>query len=817
MSDEPTTRRLPRRVYACVGLLSLAVLMLQIALNRLFSYTSWHHLAYISVSLALLGFGASGSLLATIPRLGGRSLRAGLSLYSALAALGAAAAFTVLGSVPVDFGDVLERPSQLALLILHFAVVSTPFFFAGLAIAIALREAGTEVGRLYFFDLVGAGLGCLLAVLAIDALGTPRVLGGMVLLFAAAGLVVAERRSPLTVLLLGLSATGAAAALLPTPASLAFLPSRDKLIAPWLEEGVTHYSRWGALFRTDLVGGREEEARRGGYRDHGISPGFRGASPAFRLIFHDGTAGALLYRVTGSPGEFEMFRHHVMTSPYLMLDRPEVLIVGVGGGADVVNALENGATRVVGAELDPLTVDLITREHADYTNHIFERPDVEIRVGEGRHFVRSTDDRFDLIQLTGVDTLAALSSGAYILAENYLYTVEAYRDFFHILRDDGLLSIAAVDHSPAWGYARHALRFASLSHAALRERGVERPHEHVMVISEPSGIAQFEVLTRLRPFTEQEIDRALSFLDAEGLEAWYVPGRPRRQLPSFRNLLEASEAGRGAFFAHTFLDLRPTRDDRPFFFSFYKWRHLLDHSDEIDPGHLLATGQLTLVLILALAICFSAVAILLPLAVGRHRERPLPGRFAFLAYFAALGAGFIFAEISFVQRFLLFLGHPLYSLSVILFSFLTAAGVGAHLSERLPAVPRRVLPALVGVLTLLVAAYVVLTPPLFDALLATSLAVRIAITVLLCAPLGGLLGMFFPYGIRLLTPHDPEFTAWAWAVNGCLTVVGSVTSVILATAWGFVAVIGLCLAIYWAGVIAFLRGHARLGASAPVE
>jgi hypothetical protein len=647
MSDEPTIRRLPRRVYACVGLLSLAVLMLQIALNRLFSYTSWHHLAYISVSLALLGFGASGSLLATIPRLGGRSLRAGLSVYAALAALGAAAAFTVLGSVPVDFGDVLERPSQLALLIVHFAVVSVPFFFSGLAIAIALREAGTEVGRLYFFDLVGAGLGCLLAVLAIDALGTPRVLGGMVLLFAAAGLVVVERRSPLTVLLLGLSAIGAAAALLPTPASLAFLPSRDKLIAPWLEEGVTHYSRWGALFRTDLVGGREKEVRRGGYRDHGISRGFRGASPPFRLIFHDGTAGALLYRVTGSPGEFEMFRHHVMTSPYLMLDRPEVLIVGVGGGADVVNALENGAARVVGAELDPLTVDLITREHADYTNHIFERPEVEILVGEGRHFVRSTDDRFDLIQLTGVDTLAALSSGAYILAENYLYTVEAYRDFFRILRDDGLLSIAAVDHSPAWGYARHALRFASLSHAAL-------------------------------------------------------------------------------------------------------------------------------------------------------------------------GAGFIFAEISFVQRFMLFLGHPLYSLSVILFSFLTAAGVGAHLSERLPALPRRVLPALVGVLTLLVTAYVVLTPLLFDALLATSLAVRSAITVLLCAPLGGLLGMFFPYGIRLLTAHDPEFTAWAWAVNGCLTVVGSVTSVILATAWGFVAVIGLCLAIYWAGVGAFLRGYARLDASVRV-
>jgi hypothetical protein len=435
---------------------------------------------------------------------------------------------------------------------------------------------------------------------------------------------------------------------------------------------------------------------------------------------------------------------------------------------------------------------------------------VEIHASEGRHFVRSTDRRYDLIQLTGVDTLAALSSGAYVLAENYLYTTGAYRWYLRALRDDGVLSIGALDFHPRSGYPRHALRFSALSHEALSEEGVARPHEHVMVIAAARDPAEFEVLTGKRPFTDAEIDAVERFIDANQFEPWYLPNRPQRQLPLFRTLLEGSEAERAAFFESTFLDLRVTTDDRPFFFSFYKWRHLLEHRDEIDVGHTLATGQIVLALMLALAVLFSAVTIALPMVRARAAAGAMPGRAGFLAYFAALGAGFIFAEISFVQRFILFLGYPTYSLTVMLFSFLTAAGVGAHLSGRLPDRPARVLPALVAALTALVVFYVLALPANFDALLAAPLAVRVATTVALCTPLGGLLGTFFPYGIRLTGAINRDFVAWAWAVNGCLTVVGSVMSIIVAMTFGFTVVIGLFLAIYWLGAVAFVRTYARV-------
>jgi hypothetical protein len=206
---------------------------------------------------------------------------------------------------------------------------------------------------------------------------------------------------------------------------------------------------------------------------------------------------------------------------------------------------------------------------------------------------------------------------------------------------------------------------------------------------------------------------------------------------------------------------------------------------------------------------FSVVTNALPMLRVRDAGH-MPGRLGFLAYFAALGAGFIFAELCFVQRFVLFLGNPTYSLTVMLFSFLTAAGIGAYLSGGLPDRPERVLPALVGALAILVGFYEVALPAIFARLIAAPLAVRIVTTVLLCAPLGGVLGMFFPYGIRLTSALNRDFVAWAWAVNGCLTVVGSVTSIIIAISYGFTVVVGLFLLIYVVGAACFVRTYRRV-------
>jgi hypothetical protein len=817
----PAGTDLPRRVFVAVAVVSAAVLMLQIVLNRIFSFTIWYHFAYISVSLALLGFAASGAMLAAFPRLGGGSVEESLGRCCLWSALSTVVVLLVVGSVRLNPFAAVRSPLELGTLAVYFLAVSVPFFFAGLAITIALRAAGPAVNRLYFADLVGAGLGCAAVVYAIDAFGGPRAVLVTAALLALAGVVVSGRGAPrlrtanLVAGALVLAVTG------PLPGWLAFPPSPDKNIARWLRTGKPYFSRWGALFRTDLMGARESESTFGGYRVQGVSPRFRGNVPAYRMIFHDGGASAIMYQSTRDVDGFEMFRHHVLTAPYVVRAAPDVLVIGVGGGADVVNALANGARSVTGAELNPVTVDLVTEHFRDFTGGVYDRPDVAIRKSEGRHFVGSTDQRFDLIQLTGVDTLAALSSGAYVLSENYLYTVEAYAAYFGALRADGVLSIGALDFHPDEGYPRHALRFAALSREALARRGAARPHEHVMLVAEKrsprrKGVAEFELLTKKEPFSAAEVAAIERFVDANDFEAWYLPGRPDRQRPLFRTVLEGDGPAREAFLADTFLDLRPTTDDRPFFFSFYKWRHLFEHRREIDVGHTLATGQVVLALILVLAVAFSAATIALPMLRVRAAARAMPGRVGFLAYFAALGAGFIFAEISFVQKFILFLGYPTYSLSVMLFTFLTAAGIGAWLSGRLPADPARVLPALAAALTALVLFYVVALGGIFEAVLAASLPLRMATTVALAAPLGGVLGTFFPYAVRLLSAVNRDFVAWAWAVNGCFTVVGSVLSIIVAMTWGFTAVIVLALAVYWVGVASFVRTHRRVGPASAV-
>jgi predicted membrane-bound spermidine synthase len=654
-------------------------------------------------------------------------------------------------------------------------------------------------------------------VAAIDLLGTPRCVLAVAVLFAlAGGLAAPAGARGLRALNVALAAAIALAAA-PLADALPFRPSRDKDIYRFLEDGAVYYTRWSSIFRTDMIGAKGRDMTAGGYRGGeglgrgGTSTTYEGVSPPYRYIVHDGGAAAILYKVSDGLHDFGLFRHHVLTTPYVVRERPAVLVIGVGGGADVINALVNGAAHVTGVELDPDTVDLLVRRFRDYTGGLYERPDVELHASEGRHFVRSSGARFDLIQITGVDTLAALSSGAYVLAENYLYSVEAYHDYFGALNPDGILSIGTFDVHPQRGFPRHVVRFAAVAEQALRERGAARPADHLAIVSEGRS-GHVEVLTKLSPFTAAELDALERFVEENRFQSWYLPGRPARQLPLFRSLLESDAQGRERFFEQQFLNVRATRDDQPFFFSYYKWGRLLEHRDEIDPGHTLATGQLVLALLLGLGIVFSAVAILLPLVRVRAGAAGMPGRFGFLAYFAALGAGFILAEISFVQRFILFLGYPTYSLTVTLFSLLTSAGAGAWLSGRLPDDPRRALPALTLALTALVGLYALALPALFAALLAAPLALRIAVSVAAIAPLGLLLGMYFPYGIRLTSAWNRDFVAWAWAVNGCLTVVGSVASIILAMTFGFRTVIVLFVVIYWLGAASFTATWRRVAA-----
>jgi hypothetical protein len=801
-----------RLLYGGVFLVSASVLVLQIALTRLFSFTIWYHFAYVTISVALLGYGASGAFVSVFPRLAGDSPAHRLPSYALGSGLSIVLALLAFAYVPFHPFQVRTNPvTQIPMMVVFYAAATIPFFFAGLCVSSALKTLSDRVSRLYFADLLGAGVGCAVVILAIKALTTPGAVVAAAVAVSLAGVLFSlsgERRRSLLPLA---GAVAIAVIGLVIVSTVRFLPSPEKFlhsfIAAGVEKGMVDYGhRWTAIFRTDVFGFTNEDFwRRGSYAGWGISPYWRERaiteSPRIRIITHDGDAAAVIYNFDGDLSKLEMFDHHILKTPYVLLDRPHVLVIGVGGGTDIVNAVKNGAQHVTGIELDPVTVEAVRRDQADFAGHLYDRADVTVVAGEGRSTLRHSDERYDLIQMTGVDTLAALSTGAYVLSESYLYTVEAMHEFLDHLAPGGLLCIIVADErgGSGGGFPRHTMRQLSLFVTALHERGIEDAGSRIAVLASTEGVPQVALLLKNGPFTPEERQRLGEFALRLGFKIWALPGR---ELPTLHSqFLHMTAREQERFLAEAPLWLTPTTDDNPFFFNFYRWQSLGPSLNEVDVGHTLATGQIVLGLILVFSILLSTLLILFPLFVFQRRGLETRGRWGFVAYFVALGLGFILLEISFIQKFVLFLGYPTYSLTVVLFSLLTFSGIGSFLTGRMRTRPEQRLAFLFAALAVVSIACVLCLPFLFQAFLGSSLAVRVAVSSLVLLPLGLVLGMFFPSGIQLVRLTNESFVPWAWGINGCASVVGTVLSVVLAMSLGFRMVTFISLGIYGVGVL----------------
>jgi hypothetical protein len=431
--------------------------------------------------------------------------------------------------------------------------------------------------------------------------------------------------------------------------------------------------------------------------------------------------------------------------------------------------------------------------------------------------VRSHPGEVDLLQITAVDTFAAQTTGAYVLAESYLYSVEALGDFFDHLAPDGILSIAIGDllYNDPEIPTPYSARLALVAREALRRRGIDDARAHVALAGQ--GIPNFRaapdqivagawiqvLLVKPTPFTAEETERLRRYLADAGFALRLAPDG-RDDDPHLGGLLFADETVLPAALDAQIYDVAPITDDRPFFFHVLPWSGLvLDRRiDWTHPGS--GTGQLVLLMMLGQALVLGGALVALPLLRGARGALPAPATVGFLLYFTALGLGFLLVEISFVQKYVLLLGYPTYSLSVTIFSLLVFAAAGAALSRRFWSRPRRLLKVLLGVTLGLLAAEILALPWLREQLLAASLPARIATTVLLQLPLGLALGMYFPTGLELLRRREPRLVPWAWAVNGVASVAASVLAVILGMAIGFSGVAIVAGGIYTVGTLSLL-------------
>lgn len=742
---------------------SAASLLLELSLTRIFSVTLFYHFAFLVVSLALFGTAVAGVglyLRGRLPRperlgtwLAAWSLGFGLS---AILALWVALAV----QVPADLG-----PGALPKLALLFGACALPFFFSGLCLAMAVAALPAHVSRVYAFDLGGAALGCLLTLPALDLLGGPgAVLLGASLGAAGGALLASGRRARLLFALpagMLLILTG-----LELGAGVFRVPS-----AKATDEGRVVFSAWNAFSRVTVSETRE---------------------PLLWLHIDSDAATAIFRGSLEDQARTSRRFVEARLASLVHALRPggHALIIGPGGGADVVGALQRGMGRVTGAELNPIIVDQVMKgRFADQSGRLYFRPEVDIQVAEGRAFVQASETRYDVIQATLVDTWAATSAGAFALSENNLYTLEAFETFLDHLRPGGLLSMTRWLRQPPREFAR----LITLGVEALRRRGVEDRGQHLFAAS---GNRAATFLLKNEPFAPAELERLRAICQEDGLRVLYDPAAPYPP-DDLVAALARSRAPETIWAAHP-LDISPPTDDRPFFFYTTRPRDFLARAFSEDGE----TGVRVLGWLLVVVLGACLLFILGPLLVFRRRALASGrgvGPLALL-YFAGLGVGFIGLELAWMQPFILFLGHPVHALGVVLFSLLLSSGVGARLTHRVP--PGRALAAVglsLAVLTGLVIAFGLGLGPLFRALMGLPLPARIALAALLLVPAGLVMGRLMPLGLKLVGDREPGALPWAWGVNGAASVLGSALAVALGMNLGSRITQLVALAFYLAG------------------
>ena len=817
--------------YVALFLLSAATLTFEINLTRILSVAQFYHFAFMVVSLALLGFGASGTFLMLFPRLQERDPACTLPRLGWGFALTAIASYALTLYVPFDSFRIAHDWRQGAVLALHYVALATPFFCSGAAVASLLAARPDRANRTYAANLTGSAVGCLLAV------GAPSLVGGQgtVLLSAAlAGLSAltlqsqarrptphASRLTPhalrftfhvsrftqsLLVLILVI------AALHPPPfLSIRLSPYKSLSYALLYPDAERILQRWNGFSRVDVVKSGSIRSLPGrGFRCPGQPP------PQLGLTV-DGDDLSPISHVAPGFGPTALagtldFTDCLLTAlPYRLRPDARALVLEPRGGFDVLVALAEGAQAVTAVEANPLIVEAVQAQ-GEWAGDLYDDPRVAVVVEEGRSYARRTQDRYDVVVLSLTAPQRTVSSGAYSLAEDYRYTVEAFTDYLARLDEDGLLVVSRwLQVPPSEGIRAFALAVEAV------ERAGGDPRTSIVALR---SYRQMLLLIRRGAFTYGELEMVRAFAAPRAFDLVYLPGICPDEVNRFNVLPEPDyyracvallEAGdRDAWYRAYPFDVRPPNDDQPFFGHFFRWRQVPDvlamagHTWQPFGG----AGYFVLLALLALALLVAGMLILLPLAarrsvppasgarVGRRRMRA-PG--AMLGYFGLLGLGYLCVEIPLLQRFILFLGHPAYAMATVLFALLLSSGLGSLLSRRVS------LRLVLILLPVLVGAYAVGLPVLFDATLAAPLGSRLIIAVAALFPPGLLMGTPFPKGLALLERRVPALTSWAWGVNGAVSVVASILAALLALSFGFSAVLALGAACYlgaWGALLA---------------
>ena len=726
---------------------TLSTLILELSLTRIFSVVFYYHFAFLAISIALFGLGAGGVFSYAVAGWRG-------NIYFKLGTLAILNSFAVL--LCLIFILSRTNPDKTALTAVFFAS-ALPFFFSGTVVSMAVAEGIQRVDRLYFFDLLGAASGCLALVPLLDKFGGPNTVLATSVLFAVSAAIWYNLAGTLRGRVAGVAL------------ALAFV---SLIVYNWRRQPIDiHYAKGRPLPHEDFV--QWNSFSRVGMTRH---PG--------PMIFIDADASTGIPQFDLDhlkPGEKDILLHQGPGFPYTLRPGAKTLVIGPGGGWDIARAIASGSKDVTGVEINPIIANTIMRQRfPDLSGRLYFRPEVRVFVEDGRSFVRRSEEKYQVLQATLVDTWASTAAGAFALSENTLYTTDAFRDYLNHLTGDGLMAFTR------WGFEppRESLRLISLAMAALGDLGEREPWKHVIVVREDAEKlagwgAQDTVVIFRKPVAGEDVSRALAAIKNSHLQLIYAPGQQTQN--EFAQLLLSPEPAK--FLKAYPFDVTALDDDRPFFFYTVQtrdmWKLFANTGRAAD--YKINKALPLLIELLGVSLVATAIILALPPLLLRVRLPAEKGSRAFLLYFLCLGAGYIMIQVALIQKFVLFLGHPTYALTVIIFSMLVWSGLGSFYSRRLiHGVDRRRLSlALIGI-AIAVAILAFASAPVTEFGVAWPLPVKMLTTMCLIAPPAFLMGIPFPTGLSWLEARFPRAVRWAWALNAAASVLGSVSAIFLA-------------------------------------
>jgi hypothetical protein len=795
-----TQPKIERSVYAGLFMVTLATLMYELLLTRIFSVTMWHHFAFLAVSIALFGMTVGAILVYLLPKLFTRErARHHLALSTLLFAVFVVVSFLVHMNLPVFVPG--EAAGGLVAIVLTYLVISVPFVLGGISVSLALTKVSDQTSKLYAVDLAGAAVGCLLFIYILKVTDGPTAVLGVAFLASLGGLLFSLSAGTRRRLLVSLATC--AAILLSSVTLLAMLAGQR---SPWLSvkwakgnvEPSPLHEKWNSFSRIVVWGDPDTPESPYGY---GISPVYPKEHKVRQLHLEiDAAADTILTGFDGDFDDVEYLKYDVSHVVHYIRPDSAVFIVGVGGGRDVLAALAFDQESIVGIEVNQDILDVANQTLGNFTGHLESYPQVDYRVDEARSYIARQTDDYDIIQISLIDTWAATAAGAFVLTEHSLYTVEAWDTLMDHLTPEGVLSVSRwhIPSSPSETY-----RLVALARASLNQAGAEDPRDHLVLLAnmrqDEQGEGEIGIGTLLvsnAPFSEADLNTIEEVARQMQFEIILSPRTSSDD--TITQIVSTDDLD--AMMADLLMDLSPPTDDRPFFFFTTRFQDVFRKgvwgSLASGLGTAIAVYILGVSLVSVIGLAF--LCIIVPLLLTRRRVPPSGAGWLFV-FFAGIGLGYMLVEISQMQRLIVFLGHPTYGLSVVLTTLLLSSGLGSFSTRKIsgsvdPAgsVRRRLL----GLLLILVI-FGIATPSVIRAFQAATTPIRILLATGLLFPAGLFMGMPFPLGMKAASARSSTLTPWLWGINGAMSVVSSVVAVVIAMGAGISAA-------FWSGVLCYL-------------